>query len=72
MSNDVTDIVVGNILLGSHTVTAAKEYKAHPGDAFRLMCPNCEAMWSTTVAPSECPDCGSIVTIRFVRRHKRS
>jgi hypothetical protein len=37
------------------------------GDELRLICPNCETTWNTLCVPSECPECGALVTIRILK-----
>lgn len=47
----------------------AKEFKLSMGEgSLRLICPECEAMWSTMECPSECPNCAALVTVRTIRK----
>ena len=36
---------------------------APEGDEFRIPCPNCGTVWSTTRLPAECPTCAVIVRV---------
>ncbi len=47
-----------------------KELEAGKGDEFRMHCPECRTTWTTLRAPSECPECGALVTFRTVRKPK--
>jgi ribosomal protein S27E len=49
-------------------MTMAREFEALRGDEFRIMCPNCQTMWSTLSVPSECDTCGTIVTFRALNK----
>lgn len=47
----------------------AKEFSLKAGEGeFRLICPECRTMWSTMECPSECPECGALVTVRTIRK----
>lgn len=47
----------------------AKEYKLRAGDReLRLICPECESTWSTLECPSECQNCGALVTVRTLKK----
>lgn len=44
------------------------EVSIQPGDEVRMICPDCLTTWTTLLLPSECPNCGSIVTTVVVKR----
>lgn len=47
----------------------AKEFRVDSGEiALRLICPECQTRWSTLQCPDECPECGSTVTVRTIRK----
>lgn len=47
----------------------ARVFRAPSGDEFRLICPECQTMWSTIECPSYCQndDCGVMVTVRTIK-----
>ena len=49
----------------------AKEFEAPRGDEYRVQCPDCRTMWSTLHVPTECPECGSLVSFRTIKRLDR-
>lgn len=51
-------------------MTLRREFKAPRGNEFRVMCPRCGASWSTLYVPTECDDCGTVVTFRALPKQK--
>lgn len=49
----------------------AKELEAGAGDELRVICPDCESVWSTLCLPAECPTCAALVTMRVLKREKK-
>jgi len=48
----------------------ARELEAGRGDELRIICPKCETTWTTLSVPSECPNCGALVTLRVIPERK--
>ena len=47
-------------------MTKRKEYQSPSGDYYRIECPRCETMWTTSKIPSACPTCNALISLRVL------